>query len=292
MFGFRASITTGWNAFAIGLMTCLVAGLMSQNLLAQTDDKSKTVDPFETIDPVQDKKVDKKQDPFKDPFKDPFGAPPEDAKKSTKTAPKVEQQKDPFKKGDPADDPATKKSDPFGAQNPATNPNADTSKTGTPQSNDSNPSKTNAESKTAKQQTSEFDDQFWRYLSANNYKNWAPVPGKSGDFYDGRSPHGAKLKMYLNRTAAGNPSKLPNGSVVIKENYDTENNLKAITVMYRSQGYNPSAGDWYWIKYNPDGTVATTSVEMGSARISGAFKSCIECHAGAEGNDYSFFNDK
>ena len=38
----------------------------------------------------------------------------------------------------------------------------------------------------------------------------------------------------------------------------------AVTVMYRTKGYNPEGGDWYWAKYNPDGTIAQMPPEMGS----------------------------
>ena len=99
--------------------------------------------------------------------------------------------------------------------------------------------------------------------------------------------------MYLNRTAAGNPKDLPNGSIIIKENYGPDKKtLMAVTVMYRSKGYNPQAGDWYWAKYNPDGTIAKMPPEKGSMKIAGKAKGCIMCHGEtAEGNDFAFFND-
>ena len=67
----------------------------------------------------------------------------------------------------------------------------------------------------------------------------------------------------------------------------------AITAMYRSKGYNPEAGDWYWIKYNPDGTVAKAPPEMRSMPLAGKPMGCIKCHGeGAAGNDFAFFNDE
>jgi hypothetical protein len=111
-------------------------------------------------------------------------------------------------------------------------------------------------------------------------------------FSAGDSPHGAFLKMYLNRTAAGNPKKLPNGSIVIKENYGPDQKqLMAVTVMYRAKGYNPKGGDWFWVKYNPNGTVARTPPEMGSMPIAGKAAGCINCHSGAVDDDFAFFND-
>jgi len=88
-----------------------------------------------------------------------------------------------------------------------------------------------------------FEAKLWSYLQAQKYKNWAPVPGQSDAAYPGQSPHGAFLNMYLNRTAAGNPNLLPDRSIIIKENLaEDAKTLGAITVMYRSKGYNPVTG--------------------------------------------------
>lgn len=137
-----------------------------------------------------------------------------------------------------------------------------------------------------------FEEKFWTYLKSNAYENWAPVPNTQGDFYVGSSPHGAFLKMYLNRIAVGNTAGLPAGSIIVKENYSVDRStLKAVTVMYRSKAYNPDAGDWYWVKFNPDGTVDRSSIETGSKPIAGKVTSCIECHSDAGGDDFIFFND-
>ena len=139
----------------------------------------------------------------------------------------------------------------------------------------------------------EFEKKFWMYLKSNAYENWAPAPGTGVDFYVGSSPHGAFLKMYLNRVAVGNPDTLPVGSIIVKENYSVDRaTLMAITVMYHSKGYNPDGGDWYWVKFNPDGTVVASSVETGAKPIAGKVSSCIDCHSDAGGNDFTFFNDK
>jgi hypothetical protein len=137
-----------------------------------------------------------------------------------------------------------------------------------------------------------FAVQFWDYLQKSYYRNWAPGPGATGDIYAGQSPHGAFLKMYLNRVAAGNPKSLPHESILVKENFGKDGKtLMAVTVMYRSKNFDPDHNDWYWIEYMPDGSVARTPPEKGSMPIAGKFKSCIECHAGAKGNDLTFVND-
>lgn len=135
-----------------------------------------------------------------------------------------------------------------------------------------------------------FEAKFWNYLTGSQpaYRNWAPWPGTRADIYPGQSPHGAFLKMYVNRPVAGDPKNLPYGSIIVKENYGKDRTtLMAVTVMYRAKGYDPAHHDWYWIKYNPDGTVA----RKGNMPIAGRVSTCINCHSGAGGNDFSFSND-
>lgn len=141
--------------------------------------------------------------------------------------------------------------------------------------------------------TQTYDQRLWSYLKASRYENWAPVPGQSDAAYAGESPHGAFLKMYLNRRAAGNPKNLPEGSLIIKENYGPDGKkLMAITAMVKAKGYNPSGADWYWVKFRPDGTVDRKVTPTGSSMaLSGKPTGCIDCHSGAGGDDFLFFND-
>ncbi len=129
-----------------------------------------------------------------------------------------------------------------------------------------------------------FESKFWRYLQDSHYRQWAPVAGTTGDAYAGQSPHGAMLKMYLNRLVAGRPDVLPEGSVIVKENFGPDGKqLMAITTMYRPKGYR----GWYWTKYNPDGSVASKD----GNRLAGKVQGCIDCHSSAGGDDQVFFND-
>ena len=135
-----------------------------------------------------------------------------------------------------------------------------------------------------------FEQKMWSYIKTARYDQWAPA-GDDGDFRESERPHGAFVKTYMNRRAAGNSDELPHGSVIIKENFSPEKKLVAITLMHRSKGYNPDANDWYWIKYNADGTTAMMDSPMGKMAVAGKAKGCIECHSGADGDDYAFFND-
>jgi len=133
-----------------------------------------------------------------------------------------------------------------------------------------------------------FEERFWDFLQTAQYRNWAPLPGHTVDTYAGQSPHGARLRLYANRTAVGGDADYPFGSVIVKENFDeTGQNLMAVTVMYRTQGFAPESDDWYWVKYEPNGAVARKN----DRPLAGVVKGCIDCHQGAAGNDYVFTND-
>ena len=123
---------------------------------------------------------------------------------------------------------------------------------------------------------------FWTYIDqVNPYTEWNYFPGYEG-MYPGKSPHGAYLKLYANEAAyraAKNGEKMPDGAILVKENYAKDKEtLAAITPMYKVKGYNPTAGNWFWAKYGPDGKAA----------VSGKVDSCIKCHNAAKGNDYLF----
>ena len=135
-----------------------------------------------------------------------------------------------------------------------------------------------------------FEQRMWSFIKNARYDQWSPA-GDSGDYRESNRPHGALVKTYMNRIAAGNPETLPHGSIIIKENFSPEKKLMAVTLMHRAKGYNPDGNDWYWIKYNPDGTTAMADTPNGQMKIAGKAQGCIDCHSGADGDDYSFFND-
>ena len=155
------------------------------------------------------------------------------------------------------------------------------------------------------EQTKSFEARFWQYLLSNNYKNWAPPAGQDGGFFEGSSSHGQLHKLYLNRTAAGSPDTLPDESVIVMENYQSNKMLESISVMLRSKGSNPSQQDWYWITFGPDGSVLGSNKDNNSdgpvqqepnssfVTTTGAMvvgSSCTQCHQKAPGEDFVFFN--
>lgn len=121
----------------------------------------------------------------------------------------------------------------------------------------------------------------WNYLQASGYTSWPLFPGKD-KLYQGRHPHGAWLTTYVSPDALAaiqaKKGMLPNGALVVKENYSPEKKLAAVTVMYRVSGYDSEAGDWFWAKYAPDGKVLKE----------GKVKGCIQCHQAVISNDWIF----
>jgi hypothetical protein len=113
------------------------------------------------------------------------------------------------------------------------------------------------------------------------YQQWALWPGK-GKLYKGQHPHGAFLTTYVSKNALAaieaKTGSLPDGSMVVKENYSPDKKLAAITVMYKKKGYAPEDGDWFWLKYGPDGKI------MKEGKVGG----CIGCHKPVADNDWIF----
>ncbi|WP_027714296.1 cytochrome P460 family protein [Desulfuromonas sp. TF] len=116
------------------------------------------------------------------------------------------------------------------------------------------------------------------------YGQWALGPGKD-KLYKGTEPHGALLTTYVNEPALQALEKkapLPVGSIIVKENYMPDKKLAAVTVMYKKAGFNTQAGDYFWLKYAPDGKI----------EAEGKAQMCIGCHSAAQGGDFLFTNDQ
>ncbi len=124
----------------------------------------------------------------------------------------------------------------------------------------------------------------WPYLQAQEYqKKWTLMPGTTAQMA-GNSPHGAFITTYVNDIAlnAINAKRgaIPPGGMVVKENYMPDRTLAAVTLMYKADGFNPDAGDWYWMQRTANGNVPA------EGRVAG----CINCHAGNAANDYLFLS--
>ena len=123
---------------------------------------------------------------------------------------------------------------------------------------------------------------LWKYLTKDEpYTKWDLSPGTM-KMQKGMEPHGAYVTIYVTKGAKKaiekKKGKFTQGNIIVKENYSPDKNLAAVTVMYKAIGYNPEAGDWFWAKFQPDGTVDAE----------GKVKGCINCHSKVSDNDWVF----
>ena len=111
-----------------------------------------------------------------------------------------------------------------------------------------------------------------------SFKLW---PGKE-KLYPGKEPHGSFLTTYVNDTALDSlrsMGEMADGSIIVNEDYNADKKLQALTVMYKTKGFNPEAGDWFWAKYD---------ALNGYVLDSGKPESCMACHDSKKDNSYLF----
>ena len=120
---------------------------------------------------------------------------------------------------------------------------------------------------------------LWTYITQTMpYTEWDRFKG-TGELIDAAPPHGPKAKVYANELAKRSQYTANDGSIIVMEDYEENGTtLRAVTLMQKRTGYNPEAGDWFWAKFSPDGTV----IEEGK------IQKCIECHVSMAFDDYTF----
>ena len=109
--------------------------------------------------------------------------------------------------------------------------------------------------------------------------NWELRPGK-GELYQGGAPHGALFTTYLNPIAfdalEGLAGSIPNGGIIIKENYTPDAVFDLVTLMYKVDGFDPENSDWFWAKIGAAGDV----------QAEGKMAGCQACHGSGRANDF------
>jgi len=112
-----------------------------------------------------------------------------------------------------------------------------------------------------------------------NWDSYGHWPGLDG-LLPGQSPHGKFHEIYVNApllTALPIADRIaPDGSIIVKENFDADKQPLNESVMVKVKGYDPEHGDWFWASFDPDGKV----------QVAGKVASCIACHEGMKANDY------
>lgn len=122
----------------------------------------------------------------------------------------------------------------------------------------------------------------WKYITVTSpYTEWDNFKSTIG-MIEAAPPHGPKAKVYANELANESIYKADNGSIIVMEDYEEDGTtLRAVTLMQKRTGYNPQAGDWFWAKFSPDGTVEEE----------GKIEKCIECHVSMAFDDYTFIQE-
>ena len=125
---------------------------------------------------------------------------------------------------------------------------------------------------------------LWRHIMEDSdytqYREWSEHSG----IQPGQSPHGVWHRVFGNRTLFDvlpiSNSVAPDGTIIVKENFDSNKELRSITVMAKVRDWDSANGDWFWAMYAPDGTV----------NAEGSLNGCISCHEGMIDNDYVIIN--
>ncbi len=125
-------------------------------------------------------------------------------------------------------------------------------------------------------------EQVYAYITEeNNYKRWSLWPLKE-EIYASTSIHGPLLTTYVSDDAETAINEragvLPYGSIIVRESYDADGELREIGVRYKVQGYDSEHNDWFWAAYSPDGEII----------VEGMVDSCQECHSVVADNDYVY----
>lgn len=130
---------------------------------------------------------------------------------------------------------------------------------------------------------------FEYVTETNDYTSWGTWPSDEWNNFEvnlvSGEPHGNVVHIYVNEIALSAADSfdgsMPEGSMIVKENYvgtDPANpgELDALTIMYKVDGFNPDANDWFWVKVKPSGSIDAE----------GAVDGCIGCHSQPNNQDY------
>lgn len=136
----------------------------------------------------------------------------------------------------------------------------------------------------------EFAASLWQFIHRDKapYQQW---PSSSSPPVEGvDNPHGTSRSFYSDTTSK-NWQQPPHGSILVREDYDSDQKLRGVGVMYRVKGTAPQTNDWYWILYQADGKLAKSPASEGGKPVVGQVGTCIACHRKAPGQDLVFSNE-
>jgi hypothetical protein len=123
---------------------------------------------------------------------------------------------------------------------------------------------------------------LWVHISNEEtpYQDWSLWPG-TGEYTEATT-HASYVTTYVNEIAKEaileKRGTLPDGAIIVKENYKGDKTMAAIAVMKKVKGLDPEINDWYFAKYKPNGEVDKEE------KIS----KCTNCHGAVRENDYIY----
>jgi hypothetical protein len=144
-----------------------------------------------------------------------------------------------------------------------------------------------------------FANRLWQAMVADGLVGTDAIMSTP---YEGTHPHGIILDTLDAKTTVDGERNI----AIIKRNYGGDgvsksgvaNNpdkyLKAVTVMFKRDGYDTDNKDWFWVKYSPDGSVLNNpkNIPLAGRVAKGMDAGCIACHTPAPGGDMVFNHDR
>jgi hypothetical protein len=97
----------------------------------------------------------------------------------------------------------------------------------------------------------------------------------------------AHLQVALNALRNG-ASRMPDGAIIVKENYMPNRQLAAITSMYKRRGYNSEHNDWFFTRHLPSGDLDKMEMNGMTMPMEGRLPGCQNCHLAKRDNDYLY----
>jgi len=146
-----------------------------------------------------------------------------------------------------------------------------------------------------------FANALWKEMEQSNLVGESRIV--NSEPYKGAPPHGMILDVSEQKITVSGIE----GDLVVKRNYggdgltveDVRNDpakyLEAVTIMFkREDGYDDENRNWFYAKYQPDGTIMKNpkGVLLAGRVAKGAPTGCISCHKSAPGGDYLYTHDR
>ena len=141
-----------------------------------------------------------------------------------------------------------------------------------------------------------FAEQLWQTMQKLDLVGDSARPDQP---YKGTHPHGAVLETLMDTLNINGRE----GEVLVKRNYGgagvsinavslkRSEYLQDVTVMFkRDKGYDDKNQNWFWAKFDAEGTLASNPRgRLLAGRVArGKPKGCIACHKMAPGGDFLF----